>query len=178
MNRQQKTWALLVGLLVLWGFLLWDQFGGSAADAEVVVTVAATPKVQPEDAQPQASPEKRMGPPEATAEIIQLQQLREAIPWGRNPFARGLSAAAPNVPPKHQEPRTNFPRGANRVSSILLSGNYRCAIIDGARYVVGDSVPGLGVITAIHERSIELTGPKGSPRQLLLQSWRSPSPRS
>lgn len=159
-RRRQLRNRLLAALVVVWGLVLWNQFGSSpgaeaGANPVVVPVSTTTPAVT-------AAPAAVAAPPAHVApqHIRYLQERVAKLPFERNPFQRVAAHATPATQVGHVDPPPDFVTPAPRrlrVTSVI--GTH--AVINGTRVRVGEAIPGTGatlVATSAGAVEIEIDG--------------------
>ena len=200
MTRQQKGWVALGLLLVLWAWILWEQFFASTPPAEAATPPPAVAPELPTKTAPVASeatdPSSLLS--YASPELLLAQEDRRELGVLRNPFmsqgqvpqtpvgqagvfqgpgegpvsssSTNASSTAPQTTPSTREPQKA--KNSYRWTSVVISGSRRTAIWGGKSYREGDTVPDLGKLIRVDEASVtvELLGGEIRRWQLSIQN--------
>ena len=138
----RRLW--LGGLLVVWAFVLWSQFfqGTSEALDEPEVTPAQPhiPGVSDTDSGSRMEAVDPVAPPE----VVVAQKAVIGQPFDRDPFVKSSMARE---------------LGYEEVELTSIIGRF--AIINGERYRVGDTVPGLGELLRLERKGIVVRTSRG-----------------
>ncbi|MCI0650606.1 MAG: hypothetical protein L0Z55_01845 [Planctomycetes bacterium] len=158
-RRTANRCIVLVVLLAAWGIVLWRQFGGAEAAAQLPAgaPIAPPPLPRPGDTERAAppSPGGSGASHVASAAVAEAQRAASKLPWHRNPFERvwrELPITGVDEAPRGGGPEDLAGRGAPALTAILG----RWAVVGGKRYAVGDEIPGIGRLTKIEFDHVEV----------------------